>query len=328
MTGAEMQALREQRGATQQEFAGWLNERLGRRYDRARISRWESGAERIPPRVALFLKTDGQDSAVPAPEVERRAVTVAVANQKGGVGKTTTAVNLAAALARYDARVLLIDSDPQASATIFLGQDPRSLEMGKATLYYALLKDRPLEEIVLTVGSFDLAPSSIMLAAADTELMAEPFASSVLREKIEAARHAYDYIVIDCPPNLSLLTVNALSAADRVIIPVKTEFLDIMGIPLLLDTVEKIRRRGNTAVTVLGILPTMFNARYNQDNETLKELRETLGAKTRIFAPINRSTGYGQSAAAGRPTLEVLPDTPGVMGYVDLAKELLRHDEA
>jgi chromosome partitioning protein len=122
--------------------------------------------------------------------------------------------------------------------------------------------------------------------------------------------------------------VNALSAADRVIIPVKTEFLDIMGVPLLLDTVEKIRRRGNTDLTVLGILPTMFNARYTQDNETLRELRETLGAKTRIFAPINRSTGYGQSAAAGKPTLEILPDTPGVQGYVELAKELIVHGKA
>ncbi|WP_245986910.1 ParA family protein [Azospirillum thermophilum] len=283
------------------------------------MSRWESGAERIPPRVELFLKTE-QANAKPD-RSNRRAQVVAVANQKGGVGKTTTAVNVAYALAKRGERVLLIDADPQASATIFLGQDPRQLEGRKATLYYALLKDVPLSSIVLP-GEFGLVPSSIMLAAADTELMAEPFASSVLREKIADLRSDYDHIIIDCPPNLSLLTVNALSAADQVIIPVKTEFLDIMGIPLLLDTVEKIRRRGNPDLTVLGILPTMFNARYTQDNETLRELRESLGGKTRIFAPINRSTGYGQSAAAGRPTLEVLPDTPGVQGYVDLAREL------
>jgi chromosome partitioning protein len=326
MTGEELQGIREARGVTQQEFAAWLNEQLGRKYDRARISRWESGAERIPPRVELFIKTGSEGSPKP-PQSLRRAITVAVANQKGGVGKTTTAVNLAYALAREGEKVLLIDADPQASATIFLGQDPRSLEQRKATVYYALLKDQDLAAIVIP-GYFDLVPSSITLAAADTELMAEPFASSVLREKIEGIRTGYDYVVIDCPPNLSLLTVNALSAADRVIIPVKTEFLDIMGIPLLLDTVEKIRRRGNTQLTVLGILPTMFNARYTQDNETLKELRESLGSKTRIFAPINRSTGYGQSAAAGKPTLEVLPDTPGVQGYVDLARELIGHGEA
>ncbi|MBY0432435.1 MAG: AAA family ATPase [Rhodospirillales bacterium] len=320
-----MRSCREARGLNQQAFAEWLNAELERSYDRSRISRWESGKEAVPAKVALFLNAH---AAEPPPEPksrgDRKALTIALANQKGGVGKTTSAVNLASALALLGQRVLLIDSDPQASATIYLGFNPRELEERQATLYYALLRGRRLEDLVVPVGRFALVPSSITLASADTELIGEPFSSAVLREKVqETVTGQFDFILIDCPPTLSLLTVNALSAADRVLIPVKTEFLDIMGIPLLLDTIEKIRRRGNPDLTVMGVLPTMYNARFTQDRETLEELRTKLGGRTRVYEPINRSTGYGQSAAAGRPTVEVLPATPGVQFYRDIAKELV-----
>jgi chromosome partitioning protein len=329
MKGEELRELREARGLNQQDFAEWLNGRLDRAYDRSRISRWESGKEEIPAKIVLFLQANGAAStqahgdAAAEPRRPRKATVVALANQKGGVGKTTSAVNLAYALAQCGVQVLLVDADPQASATIFLGFNPRELEERQATLYYGLLRDRPLNELAMPAGGFALIPSSITLAAADTELVSEPFSAAVLREKLAGVLGDYDFILIDCPPTLSLLTINALSAADRVLIPVKTEFLDIMGIPLLLETIDKIRRRGNPDLQVMGILPTMFNSRFTQDKETLAELETNLAGRTRLFEPINRSTGYGQSAACGRPTLEVLPATPGVQGYTALAKELI-----
>jgi chromosome partitioning protein len=251
-------------------------------------------------------------------------LTIAVANQKGGVGKTTTAVNLAYSLATHGKKVLLIDADPQASATIYLGQDPRDLEARQETLYYGLLKEKPLPELVIE-GNPALIPSSIMLSAADAELMSEPFSSAVLKEKVNGLRDAYDFIVIDTPPNLSLLTINALSAADRVLIPTKAEYLDIMGIPLLFETIQKIQRRGNNRLQVLGILPTLFNAHFSQDRAILEELRASLGNSTRIFDPINRSTAFGRSASAGKPILEIEPDVPGAQVYYKLAEELIAY---
>jgi chromosome partitioning protein len=251
-------------------------------------------------------------------------LTIAVANQKGGVGKTTTAVNLAYALAKLGKKVLLIDADPQASATIYLGQDPRDLEGRQQTLYYGLLKETPLAELVLP-GNPALIPSSIMLSAADAELMSEPFSSAVLKEKVNGLRDEYDFIIIDTPPNLSLLTINALSAADRVLIPTKAEYLDIMGIPLLFETIQKIQRRGNNRLQVLGILPTLYNAHFSQDKAILDELRASLGTSTRIFEPVNRSTAFGRSASAGKPILELEPDIPGAQVYYKLAEELITY---
>jgi chromosome partitioning protein len=249
---------------------------------------------------------------------------IALANQKGGVAKTTSTINLGYALAERGKSVLMIDSDPQSSLTIYAGQDPKALEDRQATLYYGFMKDRPLEELIIP-SKPSLIPSSIRLANAEPELVQEWDSASVLKTKLAPLLGMFDYILIDCPPTLTLLTVNALAAANLVLIPVKTDFLSIMGIPLLLQTVERIQTKANPSLKILGVLPTMFIERNNHDNECLTEIRNSLEPKIRVFEPIKRSTAFDKSAAEARPTLEFLPNTPGVQNYYQLADDIIAY---
>lgn len=252
------------------------------------------------------------------------ALILAIANQKGGVGKTTSTANLAYALVQRGKSVLAIDTDPQASLTICFGQDPRALEEQGKTLYHALIKQEPLSTLILTItGGLAIVPSSIRLASAEPELFSLWDSASVLREKLEEIAGRFDFILLDCPPSLTLLTVNAMAAAHWVLIPVKTDYLSVMGIPLLLDTVDKLKRRINPALKVFGVLPTMFNMRNTHDNECLAELHQSLEPRIPVFPPINRSTAYDKAPVEGRPTLELLPDTPGVQVYNSLAEKIL-----
>lgn len=251
---------------------------------------------------------------------------IALANQKGGVGKTTSTINLAFALAKRGKRVLAIDADPQASLTFYFGQDERALEHEQRTLFYSLVQDRPLSEILIE-GNPALIASSIMLSKADRDLMVRMrYTDTLLREKLRDVAPAYDFVLIDCPPTLTLLTSNALAAAHAVLIPVKTDLLSILGIPLLLEEIEQVRARANPHLAIWGALPTLYNTRYTNDNEALEALKAILAPKgIRVFQPIPRSTGYDRASAEGAPTLVLSPQAPGVEVYYKLADEIINH---
>jgi chromosome partitioning protein len=250
------------------------------------------------------------------------AKVVAVVNQKGGTGKTTTVANLAVAFAARGRRVLTVDVDPQASLTFYFGHDERALEAERRTLFWALAGDVAVGAMVVDDNPA-LIPASIALAKADVELMAEPGSSWVLKESLSPLHDDYDLMLLDCPPTLTLLTVNALAAADTVLIPVKTDLLSTLGIGQLLDTVGKVRRRANPELNITGVLPTLYNARFAHDSDVLAELRTAYGERLRIFDPIRRTTLFDRAAGTGSTTVALDPSSDAARAYADLATVLL-----
>ena len=250
------------------------------------------------------------------------AKTIAVVNQKGGTGKTTTVVNLAVAFAQAGKRVLAVDVDPQASLTFYFGYDERELESRHDTLFWALVGESAAADMLLGDNPM-LLPASIALAKADVELMAEPGSSWVLKESLAPLHENFDLIVLDCPPTLTLLTVNALAAADTVLIPAKTDLLSTLGISQLLETVQKVRRRANPGLAVTGILPTLYNARFAHDSDVLAELKATYGDRLRVFDPIRRTTLFDRAAGTGSTTVALDPSSDAARAYADLAARLL-----
>jgi len=252
----------------------------------------------------------------------KNAIIISMTNQKGGVGKTTSTINLGAGLAETGRRVLLVDFDPQGSLSVGLGVNPHNLDQ---SIYNLLLsREYSFDEIVLSTDTdgMDLLPANIDLSAAEVQLVGEVAREQTLKRVLDRVRDRYDFILIDCAPSLGLLTINALTASDKVIIPLECEFFALRGVALLTDTISKVIDRLNPDLEVIGILATMFDSRTLHSREVLQRVLEAFG-DTVFHTVIRRTVKFPETTVAGEPITEYAPTSPGAEAYRMLTREVL-----
>nr|WP_208405218.1 AAA family ATPase [Cellulomonas uda] len=252
---------------------------------------------------------------------------IAMCNQKGGVGKTTTTINLAAALAEYGRRVLIVDFDPQGAASVGLGVSPHELDL---TVYNLLMeRDAQVADVLRHTATpgLDLLPANIDLSAAEVQLVGEVARESVLSRALRPVLDDYDVVLIDCQPSLGLLTVNALTAAHGVLIPLECEFFALRGVALLIETIEKVRDRLNPRLEVDGILATMYDSRTLHAREVVARVHEAFG-DTLLQTVIGRTVKFPDATVAAEPITTYAPTHSGAAAYRQLARELVARGDA
>ncbi len=278
-----------------------------------------------PPAEPVMGPTGRPWPDLPEPEplsTHGPAMIIAMCNQKGGVGKTTSTINLGAALAEVGRKVLLVDFDPQGSLSVGLGFNPHTLEY---SIYNLLLsRETSITDVVhaTDVPGLDILPSNIDLSAAEVQLVSEVAREQTLLRVLERIKDRYDVILIDCAPSLGLLTINALTAADKVIMPLECEFFALRGIALLDDTINKVQDRLNPRLEILGILGTMYDPRTLHSREVLERVVQAFGERV-FHTVIKRTVKFPETTVAGEPITTYAPASPGAEAYRNLAREVL-----